>query len=144
MNADRHSLSRIRRQLLILWSLGALIVLLSLIGQTVFGVYDKPQDALGWLLPMIMPTLSFIVGVIASEAIIDRNASERETKIVDSFFHWFTLALSVLYLLAVEAVILVAVRVNERPIDWLHSADIFLGPIQGLVGATLGALFVKK
>jgi hypothetical protein len=144
MNPDRHSLSRIRRQLLVLWSLGSLTALLSLIGQTAFHVYESPRDALGWLLPLVMPTLSFIVGVISSEAVMDKSAPAREDKLVDPFFHMFTLALSALYLLAVEIVILAAVRVEARPIEWLHNADIFLGPVQGLVGVALGVLFVKK
>jgi hypothetical protein len=63
------SMETSRKRLAVLWFAGAGVVFLTLLAQTLAGRYaDKAEQAWGWMLPTVVPTLSLIVGVLAISA----------------------------------------------------------------------------
>ncbi len=90
-----------------------------------------------WLSPHIIPSLSLITGaVIAAETRAD------EQKRVSPFLFRLGMAFSILYLLAILAVIVGATNSHSR-IDALKRSDLYLGPVQGIVVALLGVFYVS-
>jgi hypothetical protein len=135
------SVSTAQKRLAVAWLALAVPLLLVLFAQTltdrpVFG--SKIKAVWGWFLPMIVPTLSLIVGTVATQA---RQPQSTET--VDETAYRIALVLSVLYLLAVMAT-LVASATSRRPMEMLDDVALFLAALQALVGYALGAFFVSK
>jgi hypothetical protein len=132
------------------WFLGSGIVFLVLVGQSLGGVFvGELEGAWAWALPNIAPTLSLIISVFASYALIP--STETDKFVVRSNFFTISLALSIFYLLNMLIVIIsspfatqsVATR-GGTPIEVLHVANFWLGPLQGLTVASLAALFFTK
>src|SRR5438309_1773156 len=83
-----------------IWFFGAAIVSVIVVVQCALGRYgDKANEAIGWLLPTILPTLSLIIAVFAAEALVGGKKRPR----VESFMFWLTLGVSVFYLGLVSA-----------------------------------------
>jgi hypothetical protein len=133
-------MSRCQRGLAGLWFVGGGILFLVLIVQSLLGRYaDKTTDAWSWFLPTVMPTLSLIIGVLVAEA-LGRNPT---VKSADRFLYRFTLALSAAYLIVVFLVFGLKPFTSVGPIELMNESNLWLGPLQGLVAAALGAFFVK-
>jgi hypothetical protein len=135
------SMTKSKKSLTMLWFLSAGILFLVFIFQTLLGRYgDKVNEAWGWLLPTIMPTLSLIIGVL----VIDASGKGIKMKTADRFFYSLSFCLSALYLLSVALTIFIKPFVaGASPIDLMKQSNLWLGPFQGLVSASLGAFFVK-
>ncbi len=132
------SLRTCKRTLSILWFTGgmALFVLIAL--QSMRGLFGaKVEEAWAWFLPNLMPTLTLIIGVL----VFDASASRPDRRIDRTFYH-LTLALSAIYLLLVALIPLLQ-PFQAAPLDQMHRSSLWLGPLQGLVAAALGAFFVK-
>jgi cytochrome bd-type quinol oxidase subunit 2 len=87
-----------------------------------------------------MPTLSLITGVFVMDI---RGATDREKK-VDRFLYRLALILSVAYLFVVLLFIILHPYSEWMAIRFLNESNLWIAPLQGLVGALLGAFFVKK
>ncbi|MCR9214336.1 MAG: hypothetical protein NXI13_11515 [Proteobacteria bacterium] len=134
-------MSRCKRRLAMIWLLIGGAIFLVLLGQSFFGKYgDLTQDAWGWFLPSVMPTLSLIVTVMVFDAL---NGSA-DDKPADRFMYLIAVGLSVFYLLIVFSTILVQPLTAIGPIELMNQSNLWLGPLQGLVAASLGAFFVKQ
>ena len=136
------SLDNVRSRLAYLWlGLGSAIFLIVVV-QSLLGKYDpNTQNAWGWLLPTVMPTLGMIITVLGYTA-LDPNASNSEVR--KSFF-WIAFYLSAIYLVLVSITILIQPLVpGVDPIQLMHTSNLWLGPFQGLVASALGVLFVSK
>lgn len=135
------SSKRCRARLALVWFIGAGIIFLILVIQSMGGrVYgDKVDEAWGWFLPTIMPTLSMIIGVMVLTA--RQEASDRS---IDGLLFQLTLSLSIIYLLTVAATILAHPLVSASPLELMSRSNLWLGPMQGLVAAALGAFFVGE
>lgn len=145
MSAAQHtgtvSMRAAKRQLAVIWLVGAGLLFLIVIGQTFGGVYgDGVQRAWGWLLPSIMPTLSLIIGVLVSDAQQIGKADPQ----VDPFLVTIAKGFSGGYLLLLMATILLQPFASTTPLESLQTSHLWLGPLQGLVSALMGALFVKQ
>jgi membrane protease YdiL (CAAX protease family) len=133
-------MERCQRNLAILWFVGGGILLILLVIQTMGNHYlDKDNEAWGWLLPNLLPTLSLIIGVLMADT-FGRGSKGKQ---VDTFVYRLALAVSVVYLLLVLLPILAQPVVSYAPLDLLKRSNLWLGPLQGLVSATIGAFFVK-
>jgi hypothetical protein len=133
-------LRKCKKQLAIIWFTGAGVVFLIVLFQTLFGHYgEKVDDAWGWLLPTVMPTLSLIVGVLVSDAV----GKQKRNKVADRFFYRLSFILSLSYLFLVAFTILMQPFSSLHPLQFLKQSHLWLAPCQGLVTATLGAFFVR-
>ena len=133
-------MERCKRHLALLWLVGSAILFILLIAQTVGNHYgDKDNEAWGWLLPNLMPTLLLIVGALMADAF----GTGAKAKSVDDFVYKVALALSAVYLFMVVLPIGLQPYVSYTPIELLKRSNLWLGPLQGLVSAAVGVFFVK-
>jgi len=135
------SLKTCKKRLAALWfTMGPIIVLLlvviSLLGKK---LGDKADEAWGWFLPTVMPTLSLIIGVL----VVDATDPQKTEKKVDRFLFWLAFDLSFFYLAIVVLTILIQPFTGSTLLDLMKASNLWLGPVQGLVAAVLGAFFIK-
>jgi hypothetical protein len=142
------SLTQCQRRLLLVWYLGAAPAFVVLSGQTLTSFYEghgqNPNEVWGWFLPTLMPTLLLVTGVVAAQA----RKSHPDEHTVERYYFRLSFGLSVFYLLVVNLVLLAMPLIlqwqdPQSIIGYLTKSSLFLGPIQGLVGATLGAVFTS-
>lgn len=96
--------------------------------------------AWGWLLPNILPSLSLILAVFFIDI---QEKNDGNQKLVDRFYYRIAFGVSLFYLLIILGIILSAgFKFNLK--DIMQSSNIYLAPIQGVVGAALGLFFYKK
>jgi hypothetical protein len=142
--SDLLSLDSVRARLTAVWLVGAGLVFVLVVVQSLLGHYeDKTQEAWGWLLPTIMPTLGLIItglGYTALDPVVSRSRVRR-------VFFLVALWLSVLYLFLILLTIVVQPFVApdaNRALNLMRISNLWLGPFQGLVASALGVLFVSK
>jgi hypothetical protein len=129
-----------KKSLATVWFGGAGVVFFVVLVQSLLGRYgESANEAWGWLLPTVMPTLSLIVGVLMFDAV----QKEKTPKTIDRFLFRLTLSLSFVYLAAVFLVIALQPLAAMPPLQMMTQANVWLGPFQGLVTAAMGAFFVK-
>ena len=134
-------IDQVRVQLGRLWLIGSLAITTILVIQSLLGKYeDAAQEAWGWLLPTIMPTLGMIVAVLSYTA-LDRSLLDT---LVRRSFYVITWWLSLVYLFFILLTILIHPFTNRQPVELMRMSNLWLGPMQGLVGSALGVLFVSK
>lgn len=129
-----------QKKLLTLWCLCAAIILVIMVVKSLGGIYGSQlSDAWAWFIPNILPTLSLMITV----AIVDFGTLPNEKQ---SHVYLFQLAfwLSFAYLVLIGFTILNPIPSDESPIDVMKRSNLWLGPIQGLVSAILGAFFIKS
>lgn len=130
-----------RRRLAVIWLAGGGVLFVIIVLQSIFGKFgDKVDEAFQWFLPAIVPTCSLILGVLLASAL----ALSREVKLVDRFVYRLTAALSLAYLLMVSLSILMSPFSETPPLELMRQSNLWLGPLQGLVGGALGLFFVSK
>lgn len=134
------SMKRAKRQLAVIWFVGAALICLLLGLQSIRGIYgDDTDKAWAWLLPSITPTLSLIIGTLVSEA----QQPDRPDSTIDGFYSRLASIFSIAYLVTVSGTILVQPFSTSTPLGLMSMSHFWLAPFQGLVSAALGALFVR-
>jgi hypothetical protein len=132
-------LDTVRAGLATIWFVGALATTLILVLQSLLGKFgDEVQEAWGWLLPTIMPTLGMILAVLSYTAL---NPAALDAVVRRSFYRiakW----LSIFYLGLVALTLLIQPFSTKGPLELVRMSNLWLGPMQGLVGTSLGVLFV--
>ncbi len=141
-----------------IWLGGAGLVFLILVVQSLVGRYgSQSEDAWAWYLPTVMPTLSLIIGVLATDFRVAATANSNSTtpaattptttdaKVLPVSARgllWLGVGLSVFYLLLVAVTILAQVFLQGvSPIELMHRSNLWLGPLQGLTAGVLAAFF---
>ena len=133
-------MTKCRRQLATLWISGAGVLFFVVIFQTIMGHYgSKAEEAWGWLLPTIMPTLLLIVGVLMAGAVGQMTKEQS----VDSFAFRVAYSISAFYLVTVALTIFYQPLTTMPPVELMKKSNLWLGPLQGLVSAAIGVFFVK-
>lgn len=123
------------------WFVGTALVLILVILQSLMNRFgNRTQEAWEWLLPTIMPTLGMILSGLVGTAFDPLSSAV----IVRRLFYRVAIWLSAFYQLLILLTILVQPFTNMEPVDLMHRSNLWLGPIQGLVGVALGVLFVSK
>jgi len=134
------SVQTCKKRLSALWFLVGAFLFIIVVIQSMLDRYgDRVEDAWKWFLPTIMPTLSLIVGVL----VIDIKSSEKVTKMVDGFLFWLAFCLSAIYLVIVALTFFIQPFTTTPLLELMHRSNLWLGPLQGLTSASLGAFFVK-
>lgn len=151
--APRIPLTQCQRRLLLIWYIGAAPAFLVLIGQTFSDYYGtSTEQAWGWFLPNVLPTLLLVTGIVTQGARKQPTAEQS----VERYYLRLALALSIVYLGAVSLALLYlpfflqsqpegldeSARCGPSCIEFLNRSNLFLGPFQGLVSAAMGAVFV--
>lgn len=142
-----------------IWLGGAGLVFLILVVQSLVGRYgSQSEDAWAWYLPTVMPTLSLIIGVLATDfriaatanAAAAASATATATIATDAKvlpvsargLLWLGVGLSVFYLLLVAVTILAQPFLQDvSPIELMHRSNLWLGPLQGLTAGVLAGFF---
>lgn len=143
-------LRRVRSRIALLWFVGAGLVYLLLIGQSLGTVYSgRLIEVWGWALPAFMPTLSLIVSVFGASALISPSEDARVQ--VRGDFYRLTYGLSVTYLCVILMTILaqpIATALNPdenfKAADVLKLSSFWIAPLQSLVVLAMGSLFFAK
>lgn len=138
------SLFKVQRRLAVIWLSGTAFPALVVLAQSILGRYGtRVEEAWAWLLPTVMPSLSLIIGVLVTE----KGRQSRRGHTVDRFIAGLAVALSVAYLTTVNLTLLLspfALEVGDiEPLTLYKRSHLWLAPFQGLVAATLGALFTQ-
>lgn len=126
-----------RARLLALWSLSGLLLICLMIARTIGNKFGHlTNDAWSWFLPTILPTLSLMISVSIAQQADDLQSS--------TFLYRLAFLLSVFYLVLVLFTILNPVEDQfQNPLELMKLSNLWLGPVQGLVAATLGVFFVR-
>ena len=129
-----------QRRLAAVWLAGCAPAFLLLLVQTITGVYGElVEQAWGWFLPTIVPTLSVIIGSLTYQA--RRTSSKGD---VDATAFSVSLILSVFYLALVLATLLLRPLSTATPLQFLATSNLWLAPTQGLTGLSIGAFFTSS
>ena len=130
-----------QRRLAILWFAGAAVPFAILLASTSrFMEYPGGlEEVWGWFSQTLLPTLALIVGVLVTES---RGQASAKRK-ADGFLFVFAFVLSSVYLLVVTLTVLVQPFFTITPGPWFKWSSLWLGVLQGLVSAFLGAFYVK-
>lgn len=133
-----------RARLTSVWFIGAGITIVLVVLQSLLGHYgNKTQEAWGWLLPTVMPTLTLIVTVLGYTAL---DPAFAKTFVRRTFLR-VAIWLSILYLFLVLLTVAIQPFVSldpTRALDLMRMSNLWLGPLQGLTASALGVLFVSK
>jgi hypothetical protein len=130
-------------RLAIIWFAGGGFLFVILVGQSLTGYYEpRTEDAWGWFLPTVMPTLSLIVAALVADY---RKAAVAGREQQAGPLFWLGAGLSVFYLLLVALSILLQPLLAETsPLTLMQRSNLWLGPLQGLCVAALGFFFHSK
>lgn len=143
-DAELVPLERVRTRMASLWLIGGLLILFVLVFQSLMGRYGgKVAEVWGWLLPTLMPTLTMILTVLGYSAL----SAALSGVIVRRDFFTIAFWLSAFYLTLVALTILIqpwAATTPDEALALMQMSNLWLGPMQGLVSAVLGVLFVTR
>jgi len=131
-------LSKAQMRLLITWLIGSMPAFIYVFVKTLDPEASGIEKVWGWLMPTIMPTLLMVAGTCAGVALAKQTSRE-----VNRLFYQISVCISVFYLLAVFCTVFVSLR-STNAVDDLNKSSIFIGSLQGLASACLGAFFVSK
>lgn len=133
-------MAKCKKRIAILWFFCAGTLFFIVLLQTILGRYGtQANEAWGWLLPTVMPTLSLIVGVLVAETL----GKVAQKKYVDRFIFRLTFGLSAVYFCVVALTILLQPFTSLPSLELMKQSNLWLGPLQGLVSASLGVFFLR-
>jgi uncharacterized membrane protein YfcA len=142
--SDTVTLKRCRQVIAIVWSIGAGVPLLVLVVQSLIGHFGgSTRDVWTWYLGSVLPTVGLIGAVLGAEA-LQKDAQLQKN--VDAFFYRWAIGLSTVYLACLWLVVFIAPmrELSEGLPELARDAGAWLAPLQGLVTAALGIVFVKR
>ena len=136
----RISWQKCKRRFAVLWFSYSGVIFTLVVVQSIFGHYgDYINDAWSWVLPNLLPSLSLIIGVL----VMDTLGKGVKIPTVDKFFFRLSYILSVFYLVLVSLTIFIQPFTYLSAIELMSLSNLWLGPFQGLVSASLGAFFIR-
>ena len=133
-----------KRRVATVWGVGAGAPFVLLVAQSLIGHYGtSASEVWAWFLGGVAPTLGLIGAVLGAEAM---QADTGTPRAVDGFFLNWSLGLSIVYLLCLWAILLAGPLrgLSEGLPELLRETGTWITPLQGLVTAALGVLFVRK
>ena len=134
------TLSKSKWVLAVIWLVGAGLILLLMVGQSLFDVYGaRTEEAWSWYLPTVMPSLSLILGVLVADFRAEKAAPGSRRK--SGPLLTLAIGVSVFYLAMVSLTLLVQPFLATPALELMQRSNLWLGPLQGLAAATLGAFF---
>jgi len=141
MSKTHIPLEQARNSLAKVWFIGAGLVFLILVVQSILGKYEGSlQEVWAWFVPIVVPTLSLMLGVMGATALTEGGDKRR----VKNFFYKLSSQLSLFYLSILTATILLEPFSNTPGVKLYSLSNYWLGPIQGLVVAAISILFASQ
>lgn len=134
---------QVRMRLFILFGSGtivALAVTAIAAGMQKYGAENTPR-AFGWLLPCCIPTMTLLVGSYVADM---GSSPQAKPRVVPGELANVTQVLAFVYVTFWMCTVLAQDGMKMGPLAWLQLSHLWLGPLQGLVDAPLGALFMKR
>lgn len=135
-----------------IWFAGSAVIAITLIVQSLTGVYDeRVQGVWGWALPNFLPTLMLMLGVFAGAA-LQEHAPSDDMRVRRPFLT-LAIGLSVFHLVCVLVTLGAHAFVprlaedagsNYDAMKIFEMSNLWLGPLQGLGAGAIGALFFTK
>jgi hypothetical protein len=124
------------------WFTGAAFTFILILLQTLFGKFGgEEKRAWSWYLPTVMPTLSLIIGALVTDRRSEPSADARR---VDPFLYRLAMSLSATYFLVMLGPVMAQPFTDVTILEVLDLSSLWLGPLQGLVAASLGAFFIRR
>jgi hypothetical protein len=102
---------------------------------------EHVKDAWSWLLPLVLPFLTLIVSSVVAEA-NQQNPSTAPTSDLAFGIAWWLSLVYLILLLVMELTVLWSA--TQTPLDIFKGSNLFLTPIQGLLGIALGFFFTQR
>jgi hypothetical protein len=138
------TINEAQKRLALLWGIGALVTFCLMIWLTFFVQIFKIEhrgDAWNWLLTLVLPFLTLIVSSVVAEA-NQHNPSTAPTNDLAFGIAWW---LSLVYLILIVVMGLTVLwSATPTPLDIFKGSNLFLTPIQGLLGIALGFFFTQR
>lgn len=132
-------LSEVRTSITRIWLIGAgFSAIILIVASILRGQADAAREVWSWFIPLVLPTIGLMVGVLGAAAMTDRD----ETFVRSSFFNiaWW---LSAAYLLVLSLTVLLEPFSPLRGAELHGMTNYWMGPFQGLVVGALGYLFTS-
>ena len=126
-------------RLMVVWLTGVAPSFALMIVRTIGPDSLNIQKVWGWLLAAVMPTLSLVVGTYAAAA-----HQTKINRLADRLFFRITIGLSLAYLVILTVTILFYPLGTDDAMKLLDNMSLILGPLQGLVSASLGVFFATN
>lgn len=123
------------------WFTGAGFLFLLLFVQTLLGRYgDRVEDVWSWFAAVLVPVVTLIAGAFFSNKLGGSTGLEA----VDSRVYGITLGMSVVYLIVVNASVLLSPFSSLSPLELMRFSELWLELFQGLLTMALGVFFIKQ
>ncbi len=132
-------LNKVRTSILRIWLIGAGMSTLILVVTSILrGNADAARDVWSWFLPLVLPTIGLMVGVVGAAALVKNG----ERNVRNDFFNiaWW---LSIAYLFILSLTILLEPLSPLKGSELYGVSNYWMGPFQGLVIAALGYVFTS-
>ena len=141
-------LDNVRNRLAWIWIIGFCLIVVIMVVQSLLNVYkdstaDMTQEAWSWLLPTLMPSVGLIITVLTYTALDPLMTGS----VVRKSFVPIAVGISIFYLVLVLLTILaqpISAHSPKEAVAAMHTSNLWLGPIQGLVASAIGVLFASK
>ena len=132
---------RYRLRLAVLWiAWFALLVALLILRTSADAFAGVEKEVWGWFLANIMPTVTLVSAVTGLTKASEPSPDDADLR---PLFR-LGFAMSVFYLLALSLPIVAQAFQQGDPMPGFQRANLWLGPLQGVVASTLGVFFAKS
>ncbi len=129
------------RRLAVLWFAGAGLLFIILFLQSAFGRYgERTSDVWDWFASVLLPVITLIAGAFFYGR---SRASTRSDTVSPTVYH-ITFGMSVVYLVVVNAAVLLSPFSPLPPLELLDTSKLALEVFQGALMTALGVFFVSK
>jgi hypothetical protein len=133
------ALSEVRASITRVWLIGAgFSAIILVVASILRGQADAAREVWSWFLPLVLPTIGLMVGVLGAAAMSDRDES-----FVRSSFVGIAWWLSAAYLAVLSLTVLLEPFSPLRGAELHGMSNYWMGPFQGLVVGALGYLFTS-
>jgi hypothetical protein len=101
---------------------------------------SRTSVAWRWLLPLVVPFLTLIVTSVAAEAHRHNPSTAQTNDLAFGLALW----MSVVLVAIVGSLLAVLWAAEPKPLDILKTSNLWLTPIQGLIGIAMGVFFTQR
>jgi hypothetical protein len=137
---SRQPFALCQQKLATIWFVGSGFIVLLVVAESLGHIYGTSvKEAWSWLVPNIIPTLTLMIGVLATGT---KNQAMQAT--AAKIAYRLSAGISVFYLLLVVVAIVLWPATKMKPLDLMNLSTLWLNPVQGLVGISIGGFFGSR